>query len=259
MRPEDDAALERRADPVEDTLSRIAAFWNRDAATYDLAPAHRMSNMEETAAWTAALTSALGPVPLRVLDVGSGTGFLSLPLARLGHSVTAQDISAGMLDRLADKASVEGLSIECRVSPAHEVSGRFDAVVSRHLLWTLPHPAVALSAWRAVAPTGRLALFESTWGIADRWWRARSLAKAAFRGLDSVSREHHADYAADLLAKLPLGHGHQPGALLELLPPAGWRPTGLTLLRDVHWVRARQASLPVRLTANPRPYVVTAA
>ena len=35
--------------------------------------------------------------------------------------------------------------------------GPFDAVVERHLLWTLPDPGAALVAWRQAAPTGRLA------------------------------------------------------------------------------------------------------
>lgn len=40
--------------------------------------------------------------PLSVLELGAGTGRLAIPLAALGHHVTALDISAGMLDRLRD-------------------------------------------------------------------------------------------------------------------------------------------------------------
>ena len=48
------------------------------------------------------LTRHLPPPPARVLDVGAGTGALSLPLARLGYQVTALDISPGMLERLRE-------------------------------------------------------------------------------------------------------------------------------------------------------------
>ncbi|MGH8905383.1 MAG: class I SAM-dependent methyltransferase, partial [Egibacteraceae bacterium] len=39
----------------------------------------------------------LGEAPLRLLDVGCGTGVASLLLARLGHDVVGVDLSPGML------------------------------------------------------------------------------------------------------------------------------------------------------------------
>ena len=54
----------------------------------------------------------LAKLPLQkeftVLDAGSGPGTLSLPLAKLVHSVTALDYSQGMLDALATEAAKQG-------------------------------------------------------------------------------------------------------------------------------------------------------
>jgi SAM-dependent methyltransferase len=149
-------------------LDDIQQFWDDDAATYDNAPGHRPRTAAERAAWTAALAGLLPPPPARVLDCGAGTGFLSLIAARLGHRVTAIDLSRQMLDRLAAAAAALGVAIETVQAPANQPpAGPFDAVMERHLVWTLPDPTASLEAWRAVAPNGRLVLVESLWGGAD--------------------------------------------------------------------------------------------
>ena len=81
-------------------LDDIRRFWDDDAATYDNAPGHRPTSPAVQAAWTAALEALLPPPPARVLDCGAGTGFLSLIAARLGHRVTALDLSPQMLAKL---------------------------------------------------------------------------------------------------------------------------------------------------------------
>src|SRR5271156_3144930 len=90
-------------------IGDIRTYWNEDAATYDLAAQHRPRSPFVMAAWTAALERLLPPPPGRVLDCGAGTGFLSLIAARLGHRVTALDLSPPMLAQLSRAASAEGL------------------------------------------------------------------------------------------------------------------------------------------------------
>src|SRR5215208_5136837 len=144
-------------------------YWDEDAATYDLAPEHFPHTKAQEAAWSAALNRHLPPPPARVLDMGAGTGSLSLPLARLGYQVTALDLSPGMLERLRLRAADEGLDIEIVEGNADSPPRlAFDAVVERLLLWTLPHPEATVAAWRRVAEGGRLVCFEGVWGTADK-------------------------------------------------------------------------------------------
>jgi len=220
-----------------DTLERIERWWDEDAATYDGVAGHSATTPAERAAWAAALGRHLPPGG-PVLDVGAGTGFLALAAARLGYRVTALDLSGRMLDRLRASAAREGLEVAVHQGPAERPpGGPFDAVMSRHLLWTLPDPGRALAAWRAAAPSGRLALFESMWGRADR---AEVVRQRLRHGVDRLRRApggHHGDYDPVVLAALPYGGGIGPGTLVELVEGSGWGQARLERLRDVEWAR----------------------
>src|SRR6202035_1616812 len=96
------------------------------------------------------------------LDIGCGTGFLSLELAGRGHRVTGIDFAPAMLALAKQKAAQAGADIRFDEGDAEALPyppGRFDLVVTRHVLWTLPHPEAALDEWmRVLRPGGRLAV-----------------------------------------------------------------------------------------------------
>ncbi len=48
----------------------------------------------------------------RILDVGAGTGRVTLDLARAGHALTALDLDAQLLGALSERASGAGLTVE---------------------------------------------------------------------------------------------------------------------------------------------------
>jgi SAM-dependent methyltransferase len=231
-----DGPSQDRAGP--DLHDRVRRWWDLDAATYDRSPTHAGSEPVEAAAWRGILLRHLPPPGSRVLDAGAGTGAMSLLLAELGHDVTALDLSPEMLGRAREKAEARGLSIRTVVAPATEPPpGPFDAVVERHLLWTVPDPVAALAAWREVAPTGRLVSYEGVFGGRDLASRARRLAAGTVRRLLRVPPDHHGSYEPDLLAALPLVGRMGPGAMLEVATRAGWSRIRVERLRDVEWAR----------------------
>lgn len=75
----------------------------------------------------------LGP-DVRFLDIGAGTGALSMPAARRGAEVVAVDIAPAMIERLNARARSEGLSnLEGRVMDGTDLDladGSFDVVAS---------------------------------------------------------------------------------------------------------------------------------
>ena len=216
----------------------IRAFWDEDADVYDASPSHYPRRPQEQAAWAAALRRLLPEPPATVLDVGAGTGFLSLLLAGQGYDVTAVDLSPGMLGRLRTKATERGLSIQTVEADAlNPPAGDFDAVVERHLLWTLTDPGAALAAWRKVAPRGRLVLIEGTWGSADsaglgRW---RAEARRLVELVRGSEPHHHGHYSDRVRRALPHGHGLSTADAVALVQASSWGQTRLERLRDVEW------------------------
>lgn len=244
---------------MTDVHDSIRAWWDRDADTYDEAKSHAVSDPLEAAAWRQALREALPEPPARVLDVGAGTGALSLLAAELGHRVTALDLSEGMLAVARRKAAERAVDLGFVVGAAADPpSGPFDAVMERHVLWTLPDPEGALRAWRAImAPGGRLVLFEGTWGGGGLVRRGREALAEGLRAVLRVPDDHHAPYPDDVLEQLPLARLGSAAPLVETVYRSGWRAVRIRRLRDVEWAAMQHERWPLgHLEHRPRYAIV---
>jgi len=154
----------------------IRDHWDWRASTFDDETGHGLFSDEQRQAWLDLLARLAGRAPRRVLDVGCGTGFLTLMLAELGHVVTAIDLSPQMIDRARRKAEQASLQIDFRTGDAVAIDcadKTYELVVARHLIWTLPDPQRGVAEWlRVLRPGGRLILIEGKW--ADNEAVARS-------------------------------------------------------------------------------------
>ena len=144
---------------------QVAAHWGKRAAHFDEDFGHSIRTEAERAAWDRILDLALPRRgALDALDAGCGTGFLSFELAGRGHRVTGIDFAPAMLAEARRKAAERGVSIRFEEGDAEQLpfaGGTFDLVVSRHVLWTLPHPEAAIDEWvRVLRPGGRLAVID---------------------------------------------------------------------------------------------------
>jgi SAM-dependent methyltransferase len=221
---------------MKDVGDRIRRFWDEDAVTYDATKSHAVSDPLERAAWRQALAETLPRPGAKVLDVGAGTGALSLLAAELGFDVTALDLSAEMLARAERKATEREVHDRMRFvvgSATEPPAGPFDAVMERHVLWTIPDPVGALRSWREVS--GRLVLFEGVWGSKALGQRARFFLAERLRTLMRTAPDHHAPYPEDVLAELPLARLLSPVPLIEAAQEAGWKAVRIKRLRDVEW------------------------
>lgn len=243
-------------DPIGtgDVHDRIREYWDADSDMYDETRSHSISDTLEAAAWRQALSEALAAPGATVLDVGAGTGALSLLAAELGYRVTALDLSPGMLGRAELKANERGLAERMRFvvgSASEPPEGPFDAVIERHVLWTMPDPVGAMARWREVSR--RLVLFEGVWGETDLRRKLKDLLADSLRRIMAVPEDHHAPYPEDVLAELPLARLPSPVPLIDAVYEAGWSAVRIKRLRDVEWAAKLHEPWPLgSLEARPR-------
>jgi ubiquinone/menaquinone biosynthesis C-methylase UbiE len=153
------------SDQTDIVKQQVAAHWGRRAPQFDDGFGHSIRTPAERAAWDRIFDLLLaGRARLDTLDAGCGTGFLSFELAARGHRVTGIDFAPAMLAEARRKAVERGVAIEFETADAEQLPfapGSFDLAVSRHLLWTLPHPEAAIAEWiRVLRPGGRLAVVD---------------------------------------------------------------------------------------------------
>lgn len=145
----------------------ITDYWDAAASSFDDEPDHGLRADGTRAAWARYLHSWVPSAPVDILDVGCGTGSLSLLLAEAGHRVTGVDLAPRMVERARTKLTAAGFAARFLVGDAAQpptADARFDVLLSRHLLWTLPDPEAALRDWVSrLRPGGRLVLVEGRW------------------------------------------------------------------------------------------------
>ncbi len=100
----------------------------------------------------------------RLLEIGSGTGAYTFPLARRGYRITAIDLADELVTRCQAKADELGLGdrIDFRVGDARDLSSipgsEFDAVLLMgplyHLVLEADRTAALRSAYRCLKPGG---------------------------------------------------------------------------------------------------------
>jgi SAM-dependent methyltransferase len=187
---------------------------------------------------------------------------MSLLAIDLGHEITALDLSPEMVARAREKAAARGVDLPIVIGPASEPPpGPFDAVIERHVIWTVPDHVAALRAWRAVTrPGGRLVLFE---GVFNRSGPSRLSRDAVERLVTRRRRgdpdhDHHAPYDPALLASLPLARATTLQPLLRAVREAGWRNVGAHRLRDIERARREQLGFVVGWLRNLRRFAVVA-
>ena len=206
---------------------RITAFWSTVAPDYEAHPGNVAAvGTAEYDAWVESLRGYLGPAPRDVLDIATGTGFVALIAAGLGHRVTGIDLANPMLEVAAAEARRRALSVDFlpgdAVSPPFPPAS-FDVLICRHFLWTLREPITALSNWRTLLrPGGRVVAIDGFWFDA---------AEDDMDPADAGVFEQH--YTAETRRALPGMHFTGVDAVVDLFRQAGFSSVAVDHLDEV--------------------------
>lgn len=175
--------------------------WNTHADTYDSAHAHGVSSPAEQERWNKLFAGKQGA---SLLDVGCGTGFVSLVAARAGLRVTGVDWSEGMMEKAKQKAAEEGLDIQFACSATENLpfaEERFQILTARNVMWTLTEPVSAFREWyRVLAPGG--------------------CVMADYAPRKGAVEAHH--YRLEVEQQLPLNRDVAPEVVAAMLQEAGF-------------------------------------
>lgn len=163
------------------TTEEAREAWDREAAEFDSEADHGLRDPAVRQAWDALMGRLLPEAPARVVDMGCGTGSLSVLLAERGYAVTGVDLSPKMLAVAQAKAQTAGVVVDFGLADATDPdlpTGSFDVVLSRHVIWALPDPGAAFRRWlRLLSPGGTVVMVEG------RWSTGAGLTAAALREL----------------------------------------------------------------------------
>ncbi len=147
---------------------RVKSYWTRRAQ--DFGTVRRMELQDQISGrWMEEINKYLPKEKeLRILDVGTGTGYFAVLLAEQGHRVYGIDLTPAMIEEAKRLAGERGISIEFAVMDAQSLDfpeESFDVVIARNLTWTLPKPEQAYREWmRVLAKGGILLNFDADYG-----------------------------------------------------------------------------------------------
>jgi len=140
----------------------VTSYWAKRSGSFS---EHKNDEAHsyKAALWRRELTERLpSGEKLKILDVGCGAGFFEMVLAPLEYRITGIDLTPEMISNArqlcgrhhAGTAEFYVMDAEHPVFPDEH----FDAVISRNLTWTLPHPEKAYREWHRVLKPGGVLL-----------------------------------------------------------------------------------------------------
>lgn len=205
---------------MEQIKEEIIAYWSSRTDDFSaLRERELQSPMRKR--WEQELLSILPEkTGLRILDAGTGSGFLAILLAAMGHQVVGIDMTESMCrhaEMAAQKAGVQADFFAMDAENPKFPGESFDMIVSRNLTWNLPHLAETYMAWhRLLKPGGMLVNFDGD------YCHERPMEElVSNHAHQSVGKKLQQDYEHFKRA-LAVGQGLRPAWDMVLLRQAGF-------------------------------------
>lgn len=216
---------------MSEDKTRVKSYWQKRAASFGFdASDEALKECQNR------INGHLPEGRLKVLDAGTGPGFIATVFALLGHEVTGVDLCSKMIEQAKANTEQLGLSLTFLCTDAGELpfeDNTFDVIVSRNVIWALTNPVEVLESWRRVLkPGGTLMYFdgnhyyylfnEDDRKARDAYIARHGLVHDAPVGVDFSEMERAAK-------SLPLSKENRPDWDINILPTLGFEVTYIEL------------------------------
>ena len=156
------------ANNIDDNILRdLIIYWANRAKEYSQTNQDELATEKRIIWQKLILHHAPQKEKLRVLDIGTGPGFLAITLALAGHEVTAVDATKEMINQAKNNAIQYQVKVNFVLSDVHRLpfeDNSFDLIILRNVTWNLSNPTLAYQEWLRVLNTkGKLLNFDANW------------------------------------------------------------------------------------------------
>ena len=200
------------SDARESAMNR---YWDERSKSYSEMNLSQLAD-ERRLAWDRAVFSHVEEGrKLRVLDMGTGPGFLAILAARRGHEVTGADMNKEMLRQAKKNAVLAGVDIRF-LQVGHDLDfgrERFDLILSRDVTWTLTDPKGQLRAWAGLLTGGgKMLYFDAEWNYHLRDPKSFGQWQKIKKDIEEEGIRFYpkANQLDPIAAKLPMTHVRRP-------------------------------------------------
>lgn len=219
---------------MTNTQEIITHYWDLRAHAYHSYHIDSERAHADRRAWKNIFRRFIPSTAQRVLDVGTGDGYVAHLLADLGLNVVGIDTSSGML---AEARAEESARRQRNLPSASFRQGdatalptdlsNFDVVTSRFLMWTLRTPVHSVESWtRVLRPGGRIITADANWftqGI------PQTTKVQSAEGPDAFIRA----YSGSVISDLPLATADSPERYADIFREVGLKDVAVTWLPEI--------------------------
>ncbi|MDG0843832.1 class I SAM-dependent methyltransferase [Staphylococcus equorum] len=202
--------------------TQIVNYWAKRAESFSK---NKQAELESkhAQAWVEEIEAI---IPLRdglkVLDIGTGAGFLAILCAQQGAEVSGIDLAPEMVQSAKQNAQQLNQNIHFNVMDAEHLNYEdetFDVVIARNVTWLLPNTQAAYKEWlRVLKPNGYLINIDGDYG------------KDSFTNYGDIPTDHaHNTLGDDMLKEsedikqsIPINHHSRPQYDLNILKQLGF-------------------------------------